>query len=491
MKRIQYYETSEALAFSDVYLRPAYSDIRSRFGNQIDLATVFSNRAPRINIPIISAGMDTVTEYKMATIIALNGGIGEIHRNNTPEEQSHQIRLVKEKMRFLEEDPPRVFEDTTIEEVLKLLERRERGYVMVFKKGSNKKLLGIATNKDFLAADIKTKISKVMTPLAGSDERKLIVANKNITLEKAYKIMIEKRIEKLPVLDRNKNLVGVYTIQDYNKFKNYPQAATDKQGRLLVGAAIGVHEVDIERAIQVTKAGADVLFIDIAHGHSIYSKEMVKRLKIREKISTPIIVGNVATNEGVKFACDIGADGVKVGIGPGFVCKTRTVAGTGVPQVTAIMEARNEIEKRKKAIPIISDGGVREPGDVAKAIAAGADSVMIGTIFSGTDASPGDLIKMGGILKKRVRGMSTKKVLEERKKISKSTTDISVYAEEGRETFTPYQGSTEEVLHEILGGLRSAMSYTGSHTIKELQKAKLIHISGYGANEQKRPLNTD
>jgi IMP dehydrogenase len=310
-------------------------------------------------------------------------------------------------------------------------------------------------------------------------------------LEKAYKIMVDKRIEKLPVLDKKGKLAGVYTIKDYKQFHKYPNAATDKRGRLLVGAAIGVHEVDVDRAIMVTKAGADVLFLDIAHGHSVYSKEMIKRLKVKEKIKTPIIVGNVATAEGVKFAYDIGADGVKVGIGPGFVCKTRTVAGTGVPQITAVIETRNEMEKKSRPIPIISDGGIREPGDVGKAIAAGADSVMIGSIFSGTDASPGDLMKVGGILQKRVRGMASKKVLEERKKISDSTTKISVYAEEGRETFTPYQGLTEEILNEIIGGLRSSMSYAGAHTIKELQGAQLVHISSSGANEQKRPLNTN
>lgn len=491
MKKIKYYKEDEALAFSDVYLRPKYSDIRSRYGEQIDLTTNLSKGVPRINIPIISAGMDTVTEYEMATVIALNGGIGEIHRNNTPEQQSHQIKLVKEKMRLLEDDPPKVFEDATLEEVKNLLSIRKRGYVMVFKKGGKDKLIGIATDKDFLAGNPRTKIFKVMTPVEGKDGRKLVTANKNISLGKAYNIMVDQRIEKLPVLDKDGSLIGVYTIKDYKQINNYPNAATDKRGRLLVGAAIGVHEIDIERAYKVTKAGADVLFIDVAHGHCIYSKEMVKRLKVREKIKTPIIVGNVATKEAVKFACSIGADGVKVGIGPGFVCKTRTVAGTGVPQITAVMEAREEMEKKKRKIPIISDGGVREPGDVGKAIAAGADSVMVGSIFAGTDASPGDFIKIGGVLQKRVRGMASRKVLEDRKKISQSTTKISVYAEEGRETFTPYQGSTEEIVNEMVGGLRSAMSYTGSHTIKQLQKAELIHISGYGANEQKRPLNTD
>lgn len=491
MKKIDYYNGNEALAFSDVYLRPTYSDIRSRFGDQINLSTPLAKNTPRLKIPIVTAGMDTVTEHQMATVIALNGGIGEIHRNNTPEEQSQQVKSVKEKMRLLEEDPPRVFEDATIEEVLNLLSIRKRGYVIVFKKGSNEKLLGIATDKDFLAASPRTKISKVMTSVKGQDGRKLITAGENVNLEKAYKIMILNRIEKLPVLDKKGKLVGVYTIRDYKHIHSYPEAATDKRGRLLVGAAIGVHDIDVERAIRVVNAGADVLFIDIAHGHSIYSKEMVKRLKVKEKIKIPIVVGNVATKEGVKFACDIGGDGVKVGIGAGFVCKTRSVAGTGIPQITAIREAREEMEKKRYKIPINADSGIREPGDIAKAIAAGADSVMIGSLFSGTDASPGDLVKVGGVLQKRVRGMASKKVLEDRKKISDSTTIERRYAPEGRETFTPYQGSTEEVLYTFIGGLRSAMSYTGSHTIKQLQNAGLVHISGYGANEQKRPLGTD
>jgi IMP dehydrogenase len=216
---------------------------------------------------------------------------------------------------------------------------------------------------------------------------------------------------------------------------------------------------------------------------------MVKRLKVIEKIKTPIIVGNFATKDGVLFAYDIGADGIKVGVGPGYVCKTRNIAGVGVPQITAVLEAKEVLSNKKNAPPIISDGGIREPGDSPKAISCGADSVMIGSALAGTDASPGDMVKINGMLQKRIRGMASRGAVEDRKRLGESTTNINVYAPEGRETFTPYQGLAKEMITEYVGGLRSAMSYTGSHTIKELQKAKLIHISGFGSSEQSRPIN--
>jgi IMP dehydrogenase len=486
--KIEYYSGNEALAFSDVYLKPTYSDIKSRFGNDVESSTVIANSLPKLNIPFISAGMDTVTEDEMAIELALMGGMGEIHRNNTPEDQANLVRKVKEKMRMIETNPPKVNENNTVKEVLALLAKRNRGYVVVCRgSDSNVKITGIATDKDFLAGKPETKISQIMTPISG-DKRKLIYGDPKMTLASAVRVMIDERIEKLPIIDANMNLIGVYTLKDYLNLKDYPSASLDKSGRLMVGGAIGVHEIDIERALKLVEAGVDVLFLDIAHGHSIYSKNMMTRLKIKEKVKIPIVVGNVATGEGVKFAVDIGADGIKVGIGPGFVCKTRNIAGTGVPQITAVMEAREELEKIKNPPPIISDGGIREPGDPPKAIAAGADSVMIGSVLAGTEKSPGDMVKINGLLQKRIRGMASKGVLEDRKKMQDSTTNITVYAPEGRETFTPYQGSTKELLNEYIGGLRSAMSYAGAHNISELKKAKLIHISANGGLEQTRAL---
>ena len=488
--KVSYYSGDSALAFSDVYLEPSYSDIVSRFGSQIDTSTKVANNAPKINIPFISAGMDTVTENDMASIFALNGGMGEIHRNNSPDKQSDMIRIVKEKMRLIEKNPPIVSENATISDALSLLKIHMRGYVIVYRGNDyDGRFCGIATSRDFLSGDPDTPIKKVMTPYESNENEKLITASVGTTLEDAVKIMRENKIEKLPIIEKDGILFGVYTLKDYEHIKKYPKAALDSQGRLVVGAAIGVHSIDIERAHKVVDAGADILFLDIAHGHSIYSSEMIKKLKINEKIKTPIVVGNVATKEGVLFAYDIGADGIKIGIGPGFVCKTRNVTGTGIPQITAILEAKEVLRGRSKAPPIIADGGVREPGDPPKAIAAGADCVMWGSLWAGTDMSPGTIVRTNGFLQKRIRGMASKAVFEDRKKMGDSTTDSDLYAPEGREVFTSFQGSTSALLKEYIGALRSAMSYTGSHNIFELQKAKLIHVSMNGANEQGRNLN--
>jgi IMP dehydrogenase len=433
--------------------------------------------------------MDTVTEDEMAIQMALLGGLGEIHRNCSPDRQVEMVRKVKEKMRMIAKNPPRVSENETIGDALNLLKIRNRGYVVVYKGSEYKgKICGIATNKDFLAGEITTKIKEVMTSTEGRGGRKLVTGEEGMKLDEAVKVMIRERIEKLPVLDKKGDLVGVYTLRDYFSLKDYPKASLDENGRLLVGAAIGVREIDIERALRLVEAGCDFIFLDIAHGHSIHTKRMVRRLKDREKIKTPIVVGNFATGDGVRFAYDIGADGIKVGIGPGFVCKTRSVAGTGVPQISAILEARQALNGKRNAPPIISDGGIREPGDSGKAIAAGADSVMIGSMLAGTKESPGDTVKINGSLQKRIRGMASLGVLEERKKLSDSTTDMTVYAPEGRETFTPFKGSAKELIMEFVGGLRSSMSYSGAHTIAEMQKAKLIHISSNGGSEHTRSL---
>jgi len=487
--KILYYNGDSALAFPDVYLKPSYSDILSRFGDQIDTTSKVARNAPDLNIPFISAGMDTVTENKMASVFALNGGMGEIHRNNTPEKQAEMIRLVKETTRLVEKKPPVVSEDATIADALSLLQKRQRGYVIVYKgRNFNGYFTGIATSRDFLAGGADTKIKEVMTPYKLNSKINMVTANIGTGLKKAVRIMKEKKVEKLPIVGREGKLFGVYTLKDYERIENFSNAAVDKEGRLVVGAAIGVHELDIERAHKVAEAGADVLFLDIAHGHSVYSSKMIEKLKIKENIKTPIVVGNVATKEGVLFAYGIGADGIKVGIGPGFVCKTRNVAGTGIPQITAILEAKEVLARKRNAPPIIADGGIREPGDPPKAIASGADCVMWGSLWAGTDMSPGDIVKTNGKLQKRIRGMASRAVFESRRMMGDSTTNPELYTPEGREIFTPFQGSTESLLKEYIGALRSAMSYTGAHSIKELQKAKLIHISVNGANEQERSL---
>ncbi len=487
--KIKYWPGYPALAFPDVYLYPQYSDIRSRHGADIDTSTVVAKGMPRLKIPFISAGMDTVTEDEMASTMALNGGLGEIHRNNTADHQAELVRRVKEKMRLIEDNPPMVSEKATIADALSLLQKRQRGYVIVYKgRKYTGEIVGMATSRDFEAGILTDPITQVMTPLKSHSGRRLIVVSQNTTSAQAIKIMQQKRIEKIPVMDRQGKLVGVYALKDFANFQKYPNAVLDKRGRLVVGAAIGVHEIDIDRAHKLVAAGVDVIFLDIAHGHHKYTQEMVKRLKIKEKISVPLVVGNVATRDGVMFAYKLGADGIKVGIGPGFVCRTRDVSGTGVPQITAILEARKALKNIKNPPPLIADGGIRQPGDVPKAIAVGADSVMIGTLFAGTDKSPGEIVKHNGALHKKVRGMASKKVQEDRMKLGDSTTNPKLYAPEGTEKYIPYQGAVEDLLFTFIGGLRSGMSYVGAHNITEMKQASLLHVSAHGSNEQYRGL---
>ena len=471
------------LTFESVRVVPSYSEIRSRYGKQIDTSTKLARRTARINVPTISSNMDTVTEWEMATEMALHGGLGIIHRFMPIEKQAAQVRLVKERMRTIEENPPTLPAKATIADAKKLLNKRERGYVIVH-EGENftGKFAGIATVKDFKSANEATPITKVMTP---NTKGKMIVRSVGTTMQQAIKVMSEHRIEKLPIINRSGKLVGVYTTKDYEFFSNYPTAALDKQGRLMVGGAIGVKPTDIARAHLLVEAGVDVLVIDIAHGHHIYVKETLKQLR-KEKVKLTIIAGNVATYEGARFLGDLGADAVKVGIGPGHVCETRDVAGVGVPQITAIMEARRAL---KGKIPVIADGGIRNSGDVAIAIAAGADSVMIGTMLAGTDKSPGEYVTLDGILHKLVRGMASSSAFRERQNLENPSQVPDKYVPEGRETATPYRGPTAKVLQNLVGGLRSGMSYAGAHTITEMQdNSQLVLFPSGGTPEQKRPL---
>lgn len=475
-----------SLSFSSVLIKPKRSSIKSRYGGQIDTSTKISKKAPKILRPIISSNMDTVTEHKMAIEMALNGCIGVIHRNMSPQNQANQVRLVKEKMRVFEENPPTVTEKATIKDVLNLLKIRERGYVIIHKGNSyNGKFVGIATTRDFIAAPPKTPIKQVMTPnLKG----RLFTLQQGTTLEKAVKFMKKNRIEKVPIVDKNGNLKGVYTLMDYWFKEKFPQASLDRFGRLMVGAAIGVKDLDVERAHKLIKTGTDILILDIAHGHLKYTKNMLKRLKGKENIKTPIIAGNFATAKGVKYARYNGADAVKVGIGPGFVCDTRSIAGVGVEQISAISEAAEALSS--DPIPIIADGGIREPGDVGKALVAGANSVMIGSLLAGTDKSPGTSVVVDGILMKNVRGMASASAFEERLKLGDTTSDSEKYVPEGRNVFTPYKGDTTDVLKQLVGGLLSTMSYVGAHTIEELhEKGEFTRRAPDGDKDEKRPLS--
>nr|MBA3873781.1 IMP dehydrogenase [Anaerolineae bacterium] len=340
--------------------------------------------------------------------------------------------------------------------------------------------------RDFEAGSHDSQLHEIMTPRA-----QIATVPIGTALEQAVDAMHKHRVEKIPVVDNDGRLVGVYTMKDYKYYHQYPQASLDSKGRLLVGAAIGVQDGDIERALAMVAAEVDVLVLDIAHGELDYTQEILHRLKITERVSTPIIAGNVATIDGAKYVRDSGADGVKVGVGPGYVCETRDVAGVGVPQITAIMNAAEAYKNDRDSIPIISDGGIRKPGDMSKAIGAGADTIMVGSLFAGTDESPGEPVEQDGILKKMVRGMASATAFEKRLALGSTTISLDDYVPEGRTTFTPYKGKASKVVKKLRGGLLSGMSYSNARTIAEMhERAQFIIVKNPGGPEQRRPLQT-
>jgi IMP dehydrogenase len=477
----------EGLGFDDVLLVPQRSSIRSRFSGEIDTSARVARGAPAIHIPIISANMDTVTDWRMATTMSLLGGFGVIHRFMSVNEQVTEVRKVKERMRVVEEHPPVITSTATVRDARQLLKRRERGYVIVHEGESfNGTFIGIATPRDFEAGTPDSPLHEIMTTRA-----KIATVPVGTALEQAVEAMHKHRVEKIPVVDENGRLVGVYTMKDYKYYQQYPHASLDSKGRLLVGAAIGVQDGDIDRALAMVQAEVDVLVLDIAHGELDYTQEILHRLKISERVKTPIIAGNVATIDGAKYVRDSGADGVKVGVGPGYVCETRDVAGVGVPQITAIMNAAEAYKNDHERIPIISDGGIRKPGDMSKAIAAGADTIMVGSLFAGTEESPGEPVEQDGMLKKMVRGMASATAFEKRLALGSTTTNLEDYVPEGRTTFTPYKGKASKVVKKLRGGLLSGMSYSNARTIAEMhERAQFIIVKNPGGPEQRRPLQT-
>ncbi len=477
----------EGLGFDDVLLVPQRSSIRSRFSGEISTAARVVRGIPPIQIPIMSANMDTVTGWRMATTMALWGAFGVIHRFMNIEDQVKEVRRVKERMRVMEDHPPVISANATIADAQRLLRERERGYVIVHAGESfDGSLVGIATPRDFDAGTPSTPLAEVMTPL-----ERMWTVPRGATLETAVEVMRQKRIEKVPVVSEDGKLLGVFTMKDHEYYQNYPNASLDAKGRLLVGAAIGVQEGDIERALRLVEAEVDVLVLDIAHGELDYTQEILRRLKINERINTPIAAGNVATIDGAKYVRDCGADGVKVGVGPGYVCETRDVAGVGIPQVTAILNAARAYQNDQVRIPIIADGGIRMPGDVAKAIAAGADTIMIGSLLAGTEESPGEPVEQDGMLMKMVRGMASASAFEKRRALGESTTNAEDYVPEGRTTFTPYKGKASKVLKKLRGGLLSGMSYSNARSIEEMQdRAQFVIVKNPMSPEQRRPLQS-
>ncbi len=462
----------ESYSFDDVLLVPNYSDVLPKDCNTQTQLT----RNLKLNIPIVSAAMDTVTEYAAAISMAREGGMGIIHRNMSIESQAVEVDKVKKSESGMIVDPVTINPEQKVEEVLNLMAKYRISGVPVTK---GEQLVGIVTNRDLrFESEMDKKISEVMT------KDNLVTVPEGIGLEDSKKLLHEHRIEKLLVVDDKGLLKGMITIKDIEKIKKYPNACKDSMGRLRVGAAIGVGEDRIERAQALLAAGADVICIDTSHGHSLNVTETVRELKATFS-NVEVIAGNVATAKGTEDLIEAGVDGVKIGIGPGSICTTRIVAGIGVPQVTAIMNCK--AVSNKTGVPLIADGGVKFSGDIAKAIAAGAHTIMIGSLFAGTDESPGETILFQGRSYKVYRGMGS---LEAMKKGSKDRYYQTEQEEddklvpEGIVGRVPYRGSLRSNIHQLVGGLKAGMGYVGCRTIEELRdKGRFIKISAAGLRE--------
>lgn len=463
----------EGLSFDDVLLVPAYSQVLPRDTN-------VSTRLARditLNIPILSAAMDTVTEARLAIAIAREGGIGIIHKNLDINEQALEVDKVKRSQAGVITHPFTLTPEHTIKDAEDLMSMyRISGVPITDKNGI---LVGILTNRDLrFEEDFSKKIKEVMTP-----REKIITVPPGTTLEEAKKILHKHRIEKLPIVDDKGKLIGLLTVKDIIKARDFPNRCVDEMGRLRVGAAVGTTKEDVKRADALVEAGVDVLVVDSAHGHSALVLEMVSLLRKRHP-NIPVIAGNVVTSEGAKALIDAGADAVKVGVGPGAICTTRVVTGVGVPQITAIMNVAKVC--REYNIPVIADGGIKYSGDIAKAIAAGADSVMIGSLFAGTEESPGERILYEGRTYKLVRGMGSLKAMQKggKSRYMQFESEPSKLVPEGIEGRVPYRGALADVIYQLVGGLRSAMGYCGCKDIKSFkEKTKLIKITSAGLRE--------
>lgn len=463
----------EALTFDDVLLIPARSNVLPR---DVDVSTRLTNKI-RLNIPLISAAMDTVTEWQMAVAIAREGGIGIIHKNMSIEDQCEMVDKVKRSESGMIKDPITLYPYQTVAEALDLMQKYRISGIPVIDE--NKKLVGILTNRDLrFEPDLNQPVEKLMT------KENLITAKGKVSLEQAEKILQKHKIEKLPVVDKQNRLIGLITFKDIQKKKSFPNACKDEHGRLRVGAAVGIQRDTLERVEALINSNVDVVVIDTAHAHSEGVLQMIKKIK-KKFPDLQLIAGNVGTAEATIDVIKAGADCVKVGIGPGSICTTRVVAGVGVPQISAIMECAKAA--RRYNIPIIADGGIKQTGDIAKAIAAGADSVMIGSLFAGTDESPGEQVLYEGRSYKVYRGMGS---LEAMKKGSKDRyfqdveDDVKKLVPEGIEGRVPYKGPLSETIYQMIGGLRAAMGYCGVRNIKELQtKTKFVKITEAGLRE--------
>ena len=467
-------QIQEALTFDDVLLKPAASAV---LPGQTDTRTRLT-RTIELNIPLMSAAMDTVTESGMAIAMAQAGGIGVIHKNLEPEAQANEVRRVKKFESGMVVNPVTIHPDQTLADALSLMEVNQISGIPVVERGSGK-LAGILTNRDVrFATDAGTPVSALMT------KERLVTVTEGATKEEAKRLLHQFRIEKLLVVDGNYRCIGLITVKDIEKANKFPGASKDEKGRLRTAAATGVGEDGLRRAQLLIDADVDVIVVDTAHGHSRGVLEAVSQVK---KLSnyTQVMAGNVATREGAQALIDAGADAVKIGIGPGSICTTRMVAGVGVPQLTAIMEAAEACHAA--GVPAIGDGGIKYSGDLAKAIAAGADCAMIGSLLAGTDEAPGEVILYQGRSYKSYRGMGSIGAMARGsadRYFQQEVQSTLKLVPEGIEGRVPYKGAVGSILHQLVGGLRAAMGYTGNGTIREMQSnCQFLRITGSGLRE--------
>ncbi|RYZ30706.1 MAG: IMP dehydrogenase [Chitinophagaceae bacterium] len=462
----------EGLTFDDVLLVPAYSEILPR---DVEIKTRLTKDIT-LNVPLLSAAMDTVTEASLAIALAREGGIGILHKNMTIEKQADQVRKVKRSESGMIIDPITLPVDATVGDAQILMRENKIGGIPII--SSDGKLAGILTNRDLRFQENRQQaVSEIMT------KENLITAPEGTDLRGAEKILRQTKVEKLPVVDSSGKLVGLITYRDIIKLTSHPNSVKDSLGRLLVGAAVGVTADLLDRVSALQSVGVDVVCLDSAHGHSKGIIDSLKNVKKNFK-KMSVIAGNIATTEGAQALADAGADAVKVGIGPGSICTTRIVAGAGVPQLTAIMQAGAAL--KKQAIPLIADGGIRYTGDMVKALAAGADCVMMGSIFAGTEESPGDTIIYEGRKFKEYRGMGSlgaMSVGSSDRYFQDPEADVKKYVPEGIEGRVAYKGMLKEIVYQFVGGLRAGMGYCGAKNIADLQNATLVKITNAGMRE--------
>lgn len=462
----------EALTYDDVLLLPAYSEVLPRDTSTKSKLT----RNIVLNTPIVSAAMDTVTEADLAIAMAQEGGIGIIHKNMTIAQQAAQVRKVKRSESGMIIDPITLTEGQTLGDAHRIMRDFKIGGIPVVNDAG--KLIGILTNRDLrFQKDMSKSVTDIMT------KEKLVTASEGISMEDAESILQEFKIEKLPIIDKNSMLIGLITYKDILKRRSHPNASKDSLGRLRVGAAVGVTADLLERVEALVKVGVDVVSIDTAHGHSKGVIDALKSVKVKFP-TLDVIVGNVATGEGARALAEAGADAVKVGVGPGSICTTRIIAGVGMPQLTAVYEAAQAVADL--GVPIIADGGIRFSGDIVKAIAGGASTVMIGSMLAGTDEAPGEMILFEGRKFKTYRGMGSVEAMEDGSKdryFQDAEDDIKKLVPEGIVGRVPFKGAVAEIIYQMVGGLKAGMGYCGAGNIETMQKAKFVKITSAGSRE--------